>query len=130
MHKPITSCSNILLLPTELDDTNANDASHGTGTAPSSYFIKDALNGVIGTAVTADFVIPDMTNTLELTYNAGTITLKRTSPTPELTLTVTDADAYDVGHIFVSTALDKYALWEICGLGKLLVWKYIFDIEV
>ncbi len=111
-----------LFIVSVLDDAFANDASHAGTTTGSSYISKDGT--LIGTEdTTTDFVIADMENVFELTYSPGVITLTRTSPavTPPETgvLTATDPGTpLNIGHLFVSAALNKLAQWDICGLGK------------
>ncbi len=66
-----------------------------------------------------EFVISNTKNTYELSYSSGTTTIMRTSPDPSVTLAGTDPSSFAIDNLFVSSAKNKYALWEICGIGKL-----------
>ena len=70
---------------------------------------------------TTETVNVNQENIYTLTYNAGQTTLQRTSPTgPTLTATDTTGTIHNVNNLFVSSSLDMYAEWEVCGLGQFI----------
>ncbi|XP_072043689.1 uncharacterized protein [Amphiura filiformis] len=106
-----------------IDDTEADHATHATAGGEGTFIVEGADgdtnpigDNVLGTVVESnDIIDADRTTTFELSYDQGTTTLTRTSPSG-FTLEETDASPLSINHLFVSASKNQYALWEICGM--------------
>ena len=130
----INNSSNLVCVSLDLDDTNANAHTLNSGSAIPAGTYSWIADGTLGltadmgmnlggelASASSEMVTSNTQNIYTLTYNAGEIRLQRTTPTGGPTLTATDpAPAHNINNLFVSSSLDRFAEWEICGLGKFI----------
>ena len=136
----IGQCVHFILCLLDLDDSFAFEHSRltlpstvGTSGTKHSWIADGTLidtstnpSSIGGTAIgnnlpssTNEMVTVDTKNTYTLTYTGSTLTLVRTFPTAN-TLVATDATnaITNINNLFVNSAQNQVAFWEICGLGK------------